>query len=116
MQPCRGDTLEGRRDVKDQSLFSFGDAIEIQEENVSKAYMVEISQQVFVEEDPNHTCLNYPTKEFASYGQCDDAAMRQMLPNITPIWLADDFAEVSTTVFDENGILGEQRSMVHNFL
>ena len=70
--------------------------------------MVEISQQVFVEEDPNHSCLNYPTKEYASYGQCDDAAMRQMLPNITPIWLADDFAEVSTRVVDENGTLGNE--------
>ena len=105
----RGDTLEGRRNVKDQSLFYSGDTIQIHEEKVSMSYMVEISQQVFVEEDPNHTCLNYPTKEYASYGECDDAAMRKMLPNITPIWLADDFAEVSTRVFDENGTLGNER-------
>ena len=105
----RGDTLEGRRNVKDQSLFYSGDTIQIHEEKVSISYMVEISQQVFVEEDPNHTCLNYPTKEYASYGECDDAAMRKMLPNITPIWLADDFAEVSTRVFDENGTLGNER-------
>ena len=106
----RGDTLEGRRNIKDQSLFYSGDTIQIHEEKVSMSYMVEISQQVFVEEDPNHTCRNYPTKEYASYSQCDDAAMRKMLPNITPIWLADDFAEVSTRVVDENGTLGIERN------
>ena len=105
----RGDSLDCRRGIKDHSLYSFGDTIRLQEENVSMAYMVEISQRVFVEEDPSNTCQNYPTQDFASYGQCDDAFMRKLIPDvITPIWMAGNFSEVSTLVLDENGTIGKK--------
>ena len=104
----RGDSLDCRRDIKDHSLYSFGDTIKLEEENVSMAYMVEISQRVFVEEDPANTCQNYPTADFTSYAQCDDAFMRKQIPDIiTPIWMAENFSEVSTQVVDENGTLGK---------
>ena len=104
----RGDSLDCRRDIKDHSLFSFGDTIKLQEENVSMAYMVEISQRVFVEEDPANTCKNYPTADFTNYAQCDDAFMRKQIPDIiTPVWMAENFSEVSTQVVDENGTIGK---------
>ena len=113
-----GESLNCRRDIKDHSLYSFGDTIKLQEENVSMAYMVEISQRVFVEEDPTNTCQNYPTSDFTSYAQCDDAFMRELIPAaINPIWLTENFSEVSTHVFDENGTIGKLAScLIHSFI
>ena len=104
----RGENLDCKRDIKDQSLHSSGDTIKLDVQNVSVAYMVEISQRIFVEEDRSHICQNYPTSDFASYSQCDDAFMRDLIPDtITPIWLADNISEVSTQVYDENGTFGK---------
>lgn len=109
----KGDSLNCRRDIKDHSFYSFGETIKLQEENVSMAYMVEISQRVFVEEDPANTCQNYPTSDFTSYAQCDDAFMRELIPDIiTPIWLAGNLSEVSTQVVDENGTIGKKSCLI----
>ena len=58
------------------------------------AYMVEISRNIFVEEDPSKRCTNYPTDVFQSYKECDNWYMRNLLskvsPDLVPIWLADD--------------------------
>ena len=55
-----GVTLDCRRNIREHSRQSNGDAIRLDRENVSRAYMVDITQRVFVEEDPTTTCRNYP--------------------------------------------------------
>ena len=102
-----GKTLDCRRPIKEHSLYSIGDPIRLVKDNTYKAYMVEISQRVFVEEDPTNACRDYPNKDYLSYEQCDDHFVRSLLPGLTPIWLTDDLSEVSTQVFDENGTYGE---------
>ena len=69
--------------------------------------MVDIAQRVFVEEDPANSCRDYPNEEFLSYQDCDDQFVRSSLNGLTPVWLTEDFAEVSTQSFEENGSYGE---------
>ena len=102
-----GDSLDTRRRIKDHSFQSTGDVIKYTgKEKTVKSYMVDISQKVLVEEDPNNKCRDYPNHEYRSYQECDDEFVRNVLPgDLTPIWVTDDFAEVSTQVFYENGTL-----------
>ena len=103
-----GATLDCRRNIREHSFQASGDAIKLKKENnVSRAYMVDIAQRVFVEEDPANSCRDYPNEEFLSYQHCDDQFVRSSLNGLTPIWLTEDFAEVSTQSFDENGSYGE---------
>ena len=64
--------------------------------------MVDITQRVFVEEDPSTTCRNYPNLDYLSYEECDSHFVRNLLPGLTPVWMTEDFAAVSTQVYDEN--------------
>ena len=102
-----GVTLDCRRNIREHSLQSNGDAIRLDRENVSRAYMVDISQRVFVEQDPANGCRNYPNLEYLSYEECDDQFVRKLVPGLTPVWMTEDFDQVSTQVFDENGTFGE---------
>ena len=97
-----GDTLETGRNIREHSFQSTGDAIKLSDRRVSRSYMVEISQRVFVEEDPTNTCQDYPNEKHFSYQECDDQFVKNLLPGLTPIWLTEDLAEVSTCVFDQN--------------
>ena len=96
-----GDSLDTGRNIKEHSLYSSGDVIKLTERKKSY-YMVDITQKVFVEEDPNNNCREYPNQDFRSYQECEDRYIRNLLPGLTPLWLSDNFAEVSTQVFDEN--------------
>ena len=102
-----GETLDTVRYIGEHNFESLGDSIHSSKEGVYKAYRVEISQRVFVEEDPTNNCQVYPNKQYQSYQDCDDHFVRKLLPGLTPIWMTEDFAEVSTQVFDENGTYGE---------
>ena len=64
--------------------------------------MVDITQREFVEEDPANTCRNYPNLEYTSYEECDSQFVKNLLPGLTPVWMTENFTEVSTKVLDEN--------------
>ena len=74
--------------------------------------MVEISQRVYVEEDPSKRCRNFPTTQFLSYTECDDSfvggIINKEVPGLVPIWQNDDLTKVSTKVLDGNGRIGEE--------
>ena len=71
--------------------------------DLRRAYIVDISQRVFVEEDPTNTCRNYPNEDYLSYQECDDHFVRNQLPaGLVPVWMTKDFADVSTQVYDKN--------------
>ena len=65
-----------------------------------KQYVVDISESVFVEEDPSKSCRVYPNKDHQSYRECDDQFLKEYVgafdPPITPFWLTDDFNHVTT--------------------
>ena len=68
--------------------------------------MVDISQSVFVEDDPSKECRVYPNKEHRSYRECDDQFMKDLVstfdPPITPVWLTDDVNKVTTFALKKN--------------
>ena len=100
----KGKSLNTGRNIKEHDLLSTGDAIVLKEENVSRTYMVEITQRQFVEEDPFNECRDYPNPEYASYDECDNQFMRETLPGLTPVWITEDLAEVTIRKEDKNGI------------
>ena len=51
-----GETLDTVRNIEEHQFQSLGDSIHSSKEGVYKAYRVEISQRVFVEEDPTNNC------------------------------------------------------------
>ena len=99
----KGKSLNTGRNIKEHDLLSTGDAIVLKEENVSRTYMVEITQRQFVEEDPFNECQEYPNPEYASYDECDNQFMRASIPGLTPVWITDDPAEVTIQKDDKNG-------------
>ena len=48
------------------------------------------SQEEYSPSDPAHPCVNYPTEEYHSYGECDDQFVRRSLPpGLRPFWTVD---------------------------
>jgi len=97
-----GKSLDTGRNIRENNLRSTGDDIILKEENVSKAFMVEIAQREFVEEDPLNDCRDYPNADYATYDECDNKFMREKLPGLTPVWITEDPAEVTIQKDDEN--------------
>ena len=102
----KGASLNCRRNIKDHNSFLAGHTIKLEENGTTMSYNVDISQRIFVEEDPTNGCRDYPNADFSSYQECDDNFLGKQLPNITPIWLTGDLAEVTTLVSDD-GAWGE---------
>ena len=66
--------------------------------------MVDINQRVFVEEDSTNSCKNYPNQEYASYQECDNKFVRNMLHGLIPVWLTENFAEVTTEAIENENV------------
>ena len=65
------------------------------------------SQEEFSPSDPANPCVNYPTEEYHSYGECDDQFVSSSLPpDLKPFWAVDDISEavssfsLLTSVYD----------------
>ena len=106
----KGRTLNFGRDIKDHSFFSSGQTVKLDENCHWVSYMVEISQRVYVEEDPSKRCKNYPTAKFLSYKDCDDSFVSGIItkdvPGLVPIWQNDDLAKVSSQVIVDDLKIG----------
>ena len=68
---------------------------------VTKDYVLQIKENVFIEKDPTKNCRNYPNPDFASYKDCDDQFMKDFVstfdpPDMVPVWLAEDLDKVSS--------------------
>ena len=68
-----------------------------------KLYYVELSQEVYVEEDPTKNCTNYPNSEHETYNDCDRHAAlselsKEISPSFFPLWASDsyNFSRVTT--------------------
>ena len=67
-----------------------GDVIEGQPLE-SNGYFIDVSQNVFEEEDKDKNCVNYPTDNFDTYMACDDDFVRGFVSTMglganIPIW------------------------------
>ena len=67
------------------------------EPGYNKKYAFEISETVYVEDDPTKNCRAYPTTRFETFGDCDNQYMLEMCEKagVTPLWLADNFSNVT---------------------
>ena len=55
------------------------------------------SQEEYSPSDPANPCVNYPTEEYHSYGECDDQFVRRSLPpGLRPFWTVDNISEATS--------------------
>ena len=77
-------------------FYSTGDAI-ISEQGRMQRFGVEISKNVYVEEDKDKQCKEYPNDQYKSFADCDNQYLRSVCQkhNISPIWLNNNFTNVT---------------------
>ena len=74
---------------------NLGDKIELVQSRPSSykavSYGLSFAKTIFNEKDLSKDCVNYPTKEFQSYWNCDYKFINQYLSkyNLNPIWAKD---------------------------
>jgi hypothetical protein len=66
-----------------------------------KVYILQITQNVFVENDKSIGCRNYPTEQFATYNDCDEEFTerytRERSPvGLVPFWATRDLNRTTT--------------------
>ena len=108
---CR--TLTSNRELYDNAFYTKGDPIYVEPGKFRK-YAVEISKNVYLEEDKSKNCRDYPNQDFASYMDCDEQHMKNICKsmNLAPIWLYDDLNEVTTmNILNHSGILAKQTNL-----
>ena len=101
----QGITLATNRDIFDNSFYTKGDKITVTPGRINK-YAVEISKNVYLEEDKSKKCADYPNSDFDSYMECDDRYMKNICQRVqlAPIWLLDDFSHATTkAVVNDSG-------------
>ena len=89
------------RGVSEQDLAYIGgrDIEILRNATVMKMFDIEISQNVYVEEDKTKNCRNYPTSEYETYDACDKAFCLDKMEEIfktkfVPIWAATNMSQV----------------------
>ena len=105
---CR--TLTSNREMYDNAFYTKGDPI-FAEPGKFRKYAVEITKNVYLEEDASKNCRDYPNSEFASYMDCDEQHMRNICKdmNLAPIWLYDDFSKVTKmTILNQSGMIHQR--------
>ena len=93
---AQGRHFLSHRDLFHNSFLSTGDPL-VADPGYMKKYGIEISENVFVEEDTSKHCREYPNEEYESFADCDNEYVRNVCKkhNINPIWLTNDFEKVT---------------------
>ena len=106
----KGKSMNSDRDISDHVFHRT--YIEL-ESKITKKYSVEISKNIFVEDDSSKNCRKYPNKKYASYNDCDERYMKNMCDQdgLIPIWLTNDFEKVTKekTIMKSGRIWGSMR-------
>ena len=91
-----------RRLSKSHSLDYIGPPIVSKRLNPNyQRFILRIAQTIDLEEDPGSRCINYPTKTFASFRDCDERFVYQEMKqkyNLMPFWAAKSPDEVTKLV------------------
>ena len=93
---AQGRHFLSHRDLFHNSFLSTGDPL-VADPGYMKKYGIEISENVYVEEDTSKHCREYPNEEYESFADCDNEYVRNVCKkhNINPIWLTNDFEKVT---------------------
>ena len=92
------------RDNPSAKKSSTGDRIERLDMGKERfqSYAIDFKQNIFVEEDKSIGCANYPTADFDTYNDCDQAAMLASVlkppypPGFTPVFMTNSPANVTS--------------------
>ena len=91
-----------RRLSKSNSLDYIGPPIKTGSSNPKfRQFILRIAQTIDLEEDPGSMCINYPTKAFTSFRDCDERFVYQEMKqkyNLMPFWAAKSLDEVTKLV------------------
>ena len=59
---------------------------------------IRMSQTINLQEDLSYPCMDYPSEEFVSYGECDNIHVSRFLHDhfgVSPFWTVDDLNDVT---------------------
>ena len=58
------------------------------ERQLAKTYMVSFDQEIHTAKDKDRNCIDYPTKEFESFDDCDQQFLEELLKKekLSPVW------------------------------
>ena len=81
-----------------------------------KAYILEIEQEIFDEEDAKIGCQNYPTELFSTFNDCDQNYtrnwMEKHMPNLVPVWASRSINE--TTIHKSDVTQSQSQSIPYS--
>ena len=72
---AQGTHFISHRDFFHNSFFTTGDTL-VADRGYMKKYGIEISENIYVEEDASKLCREYPNKEYESFTDCDNKYVR----------------------------------------
>ena len=85
--------------VYSQEVYT-GPTVSIHDLQSPKLYslLLKLSQVINAENDANNPCVNYPSTQVSSYGECDRLNIRNFIKEnygLIPFWLTDNTEEVT---------------------
>ena len=58
---------------------------------VDSVFIVKLHKTVYLADDPQKQCADYPTAEFQTYNQCDENFVKNTLPaGLVPFWTTNN--------------------------
>ena len=78
----------------------------------AKQYIVKVKQTIFNEKDESKNCVNYPTRKYKTFNECDEYFIQRVLDefypqNFTPVWSTEDMSLVTTLMEVTNTSYGD---------
>merc|ERR550532_2611286 len=88
--------MNTNRDITEHFFYSTGDSMKARSGVVTK-FVMEISENIYNEQDKSKNCKNYPNENFASYFDCEEHFVQQTCQSfgVAPIWLFEDLKNVT---------------------
>ena len=100
-----GREISTNRDITEHFFYSTGDSVKARPGLFSK-FVMEISTNVYNEQDTSKNCRNYPNENFVSYFDCEEHFVQEicLTSGVAPIWLFKDFKKVTRDPIYSPGI------------
>ena len=100
------------QDISDQADFVFSG-----NSNPSVyEFALSISRTEHSEEDKQRDCVNYPTKDYRTYADCDQDYVRRTLPSdLVPFWNVDNISQASSFWESEDAAIFKKAFMDTGF-
>ena len=100
--------MNTNRDITEHFFYSTGDSMKAKSGMIIK-FVMEISENIYNEQDKSKNCQNYPNENFASYFDCEEHFVQQTCQSygVAPIWLFEDLKNVTRDPVHSPGIFSQ---------